>query len=287
MDAAGKILHDPGSNTFRLSYDRGPEVFDLFAIAPGEAESDKINSDSMLLYRVQQRRIYREKFLDDYVAEDDDVKAAQAVVDAAEQPSPELVEILKATRRCAYYRGGVALERLEKELSDQELTVEERERRREELKTATKFLQRVQQIALQLSPEDRYNESTPNITILDPETSPTEAQVDSIYDDTDSHDDLLPLFESLVLLLITPRQKPGDSETCPLCIEDPTIVYKYVAPRTSEMKRHLDRKLHTKRAHWLRRHETIVDMCDKNEVLCPYECGKTYFKYVGLESVLI
>ena len=282
--AAQSLLHhDPHSKTYRLNYAKGPEQYDVYGIASGEKDMGEMAlNDPQAVYRIKEWTIDRTRFIRDYVSADKDVQAAQAALSLEIPPSPESTNKLNRLKRRAYYHGHVALCRAEKDLSDGNLTADERDRRREEVKNPTKFLQRIQSISAALPQDEQQQdlELTPSYRLVDPDDENEVVNGDDEYDDVEDSTELDSLFESLVILLTTPRVAPGDEQSCPFCQEDPTISYVYTSQNVSLMRRHLTTKLHTKRAYFLRRHKELEDDAHGGEVPCPFDCGGSFYEYV-------
>ena len=249
----------------------------MYGIASGEKDiGEMVLNDPQAVYRIKEWTINRTRFLRDYVAADSDVQKAEKSLSMEIPPSVQSLNLLKRLKRRSYYHGHIALSRAEKELSEN-LTIDERDQRREEVKNATKFLKRVQTIAAALPEDEQELELAPAFRLADNDDT-TEVDGDDEYDEVEEAKQLAPLFESLVILLTTPRVSPGDEQSCPLCQEDPTIAHVYNSENLSRMRRHLSSKLHTKRAYFLRNYKELEDNHETGQVPCPFECGKQFFE---------
>jgi len=278
LDAARKLLHHgPNSASYRKYYDRGLSGLDLYAIATGEDEVDTL--EPAALRRVTQWSIDRVAFLRKFVDEDDEViKLSEDSNMGAEQKK----EFKKAQRR-AYYAGSKALEKLEKSVLDETLTTDEIHDRRKALASPTDFMLELKKLAA--TADNEMQEACPPLPLPDPDDPSVTINGDNDYDNEDPTEDLLPLYQSLLTFLITPRQPPGASRECPLCLEDSTIEEIYVAPSESRLRRHLGSKLHTKRQHFLRKYEQLQLRDNSNKVQCPFGCGSDYYKYNSIHTL--
>jgi hypothetical protein len=276
-DAAASLLHHkPKSDTYRRSYDRGIEKYDLFGIATGEKETQEpTKTRGSALNRVIVRKIDREAFIISYVAEDPDVREAQAMIENAEEPTVQMTKDLKAAHRRACYHGQKAADIAEKEITESDMTVEDFKQRIEELKKPTSLQASIQNIARN-APSAEELEDEREIRIADPSAPPEVLTMENDTDEIDDSKDLYSLFEALMVLLPSRRIKPGEDRDCFYCEEDDTIDQVFKATNAANMKRHLNSRLHIKRSHWTRSHQSLLDSSENGLIECPYGCRRKF-----------
>lgn len=308
-DAARDALgHAPESRTFETSYNEGTVALDLFAVSMGReitAPEDLLEDTSISVNRVKIQSVARRKWIDKFINDDSEyreqyqqvtnlstIAEAEDATQAQIQAYEDARKIMSSLHRSLMTRAQIALHRIDMENTKKNMTREELEERRKEVRTPGKLQSMLLAAAKEANPDGpvlelELHEETDfadarevgeaqigdgdNDQVLEVERQNLNLNVAKDTKLSDSPNEILAASRMLLEVLLSAERPDHELRPCRECQDDVTVVGKQKEKTylPGKLRQHLATDYHSMKSRWFRKHPG-------NNIECPYGCGARF-----------